>query len=84
MSPPLEYLDVQGKKTYIIATTVILAIISHVSTGLRIWAKLSTAGKLQREDWLVIGALGFSYGSLACQFYGTAYEHVATGGRLTR
>lgn len=68
----LDHLGVQGKRALVLVTTIVLIILSHVSCGLRVWAKLASAGRLQREDFFMGGALFFSYGTLICQFYGTS------------
>jgi hypothetical protein len=66
----LDNLGVEGKRTLVLVSTIVLLVISHLSYGLRLVARKTTAGRLQWEDWLMGGALLFSYGTAVCQFYG--------------
>lgn len=70
MTLELDNLGVSGKRTLVMVSTIVLLVLSHVSYGLRLLAKKTTAGRLQLEDWLMGGALLFSYGTAVCQFYG--------------
>jgi hypothetical protein len=71
MTLELDNLGVNGKRTLVMVSTIVLLALSHVSYGLRLWARKSTTGRFQLEDWLMGGALFFSYGTAVCQFYGT-------------
>ena len=70
MTLELDNLGVSGKRTLVLVSTIVLLVLSHISYGLRLLAKKTTSGRLQWEDWLMGGALLFSYGIAVCQFYG--------------
>jgi hypothetical protein len=70
MALELDNMGVSGKRSLVLVSTIVLLVLSHASYGLRLWAKKTTAGRLQLEDWLMGGALFFSYGTAVCQFYG--------------
>lgn len=70
MAIQLDHFDVHQKHLYVIIGTTIGLLMSHVSTILRVWAKLMTAKRLGAEDWLMISALLMSYGSAVPLLWG--------------
>jgi hypothetical protein len=74
MTVEIDNLGVSGKKTLVMVSTIVLLVLSHLSYGLRLLARKTTAGRLQLEDWLMAGALLFSYGTAVCQFYGDCFQ----------
>ncbi|KAI9642426.1 hypothetical protein NHQ30_009231 [Ciborinia camelliae] len=72
-TPHLDDLDVQGKRSLVVVSTILLLIISIFSSLLRIYAKLypvdNTVGKLQSEDWFMGIALLFSLGTPTFELY---------------
>lgn len=70
-TPHLDDLDVQGKRSFVLVSTILLLIISILSFVLRIFANLYTVARIQSEDWFMGVALSFSLGTPVFELYGT-------------
>ncbi len=53
-----------------VASMIVGITLSHLTMIGRVYAKLATIGKLQKDDWFMLGALLGSYGVIGCNFYG--------------
>lgn len=67
----IDSLDPEGKRRMVIATTVVGLVCSIVTMVLRVWARVSSIGRLYVEDWVMALALFLSFGFAICNFYGT-------------
>jgi hypothetical protein len=66
-------LDAEAYNTRIIlASTIVVLIISNVSYVLRLIARRMQNQKLQADDYIMGLALPFSYVPAVCMFYGTS------------
>lgn len=62
MTIELDHFDVHQKQLYVIIATAVGLFLSHISTILRVWARLLNVKILGAEDWFMVTALLLSYG----------------------
>lgn len=62
MTIELDHFDVHQKQLYVIIATAVGLFLSHISTILRVWARLLNVKILGAEDWFMVTALLLRYG----------------------
>jgi hypothetical protein len=62
--------DAQSSKTFVLVSTIVVLIISTGSCIARVWARKKSSQKLEKDDWMMLAALPFSWVPAVCLLYG--------------